>query len=97
MKRSTDFFVLVAKLYVRPRPGGEGARNAERLVEVDRLRWMDARSPHRLSDDRRPDLAQPLRARQRGWTYCTCATIVAPSLSSREPALLPVGREFVRR
>jgi hypothetical protein len=52
----------------------------------------------RLSDDRRPDLAQPLRARQRGWTYCTCATIVARSLSSENPpSLLPLGREFVRR
>ena len=46
----------------------------------------------RLPDDRRPDLAQ----RQRGWTYCTSATIVAPLLSSREPALLPPRREGVR-
>jgi hypothetical protein len=31
----------------------------------------------RLSDDRRPDLAHLLRARQRGCTYCTAVAPIA--------------------
>ena len=67
----------------------------------------------RLSDDRRPDLAQLLRARQRGCTYCTAVASIALRLhllhlcdyccsiaEFREPALppsFPLGGEFVRR
>jgi len=63
--------------------------NAERRIVSD---GWNSRCMHRLPDARRPDLAQ----QQRGWTYCTSATIVAPLLSSPEPALPPPGREGVR-
>ena len=40
---SLMFALVTATALTEPPPVSS---NAERLVEVDRLRWMDARSPH---------------------------------------------------